>query len=120
MRRSKSPGLTIEEVQARFADWREHRKGRSAIPDELWAGAADLAHREGVWPIAGALHLDGGKLKRRMAATWKVAKHTAPPAFLELIALRRASASNTSSSCKAAVANCASIAKARRLRTWRL
>src|SRR5215472_3139709 len=86
MPRSKTSGLTIEAVQARFADWRQNRKGRSAIPDELWSAAAELARREGVWPIAAALHLDGGKLKRRMAVPRKSAKQIAPPAFLELIA----------------------------------
>jgi hypothetical protein len=35
MPRSKTATLTIEEVQARFEDWRRKRQGRTAIPDEL-------------------------------------------------------------------------------------
>lgn len=88
MPRSKTGRLTIEEVQARFEDWRRKRQGRSAIPDELWSAASQLAHRHGVNRIAAALHLDGGKLKRRMAVAGTTAKRTAPPAFVELIAPR--------------------------------
>lgn len=85
MRRSRTGTLTIEDVQARFEDWRRKRQGRTAIPDELWSAASHLARRHGVNRIAAALHLDGGKLKRRMAAVGAVAM---PPAFVELIAPR--------------------------------
>jgi hypothetical protein len=85
MRRSRTGTLTIEDVQARFEDWRRKRQGRTAIPDELWSAASQLARRHGVNRIAAALHLDGGKLKRRMAVVGAVAM---PPAFVELIAPR--------------------------------
>jgi hypothetical protein len=85
MRRSRTGKLTIEDVQARFEDWRRKRQGRTAIPDELWSAASQLARRHGVNRIAAALHLDGGKLKRRMAVVGAVAM---PPAFVELIAPR--------------------------------
>jgi len=87
MPRSKTRRLTIEEVQARFADWRRNRQGRTAIPDELWLAASELARRDGVNRIAAALHLDGGKLKRRMA-TGAISERTVPPSFVELIAPR--------------------------------
>jgi hypothetical protein len=81
--------LTVEQVQARFEDWRRKRRGRAAIPDELWSAASELARRDGVNRIAAALHLDGGKLKRRMAvAGTTTARRTMPPAFVELIAPR--------------------------------
>jgi hypothetical protein len=80
--------LTIEEVQARFEDWRRNRQGRSAIPDGLWSAASQLARRHGVNRIAAALHLDGGKLKRRMAVAGTAAKRAVPAAFVELIAPR--------------------------------
>jgi hypothetical protein len=78
--------LTVEEVQARFEAWRQKRQGRTAIPDELWSAASQLARRYGVNRIAAALHLDGGKLKRRMAVAGTPAKRSLPPAFVELIA----------------------------------
>jgi hypothetical protein len=81
--------LTVEEVQARFEAWRQKRQGRTAIPDELWSAASQLARRHGVNRTAAALRLDGGKLKRRMvAAGTSTAKRAMPPAFVELIAPR--------------------------------
>ena len=48
MPRSKGQRLTVEEVQARFEEWRRDRHGRAAIPDELWAAAIELACKDGV------------------------------------------------------------------------
>ena len=87
MPRSRTQALTIEKVQARFANWRRKRRGRTAIPDELWSAASELARREGVNRIAAALHLDGGQLKRRMAAR-ATSPRTVPPEFVELIVPR--------------------------------
>jgi hypothetical protein len=81
--------LTVEEVQGRFEAWRQKRQGRTAIPDELWSAASQVARRHGVNRTAAALRLDGGKLKRRMAAAGtSTAKRAMPPAFVELIAPR--------------------------------
>ena len=54
--------LTVEEVQARFEAWRQKRQGRTAIPDELWSAASQLARRHGVNRITqlGDLYLNGG------------------------------------------------------------
>jgi len=51
--------LSVEEVQARFEAWRQKRQGRTAIPDELWSAASQLARRHGVNRTAAALRLDG-------------------------------------------------------------
>jgi len=77
---------TIEEVVSRFEPWRETRQGKARIPDELWSAAIEVARREGVNRTAAALHLDGGKLKRRMVAAGAVAGKAAPPAFVEFMA----------------------------------
>src|SRR5579872_495625 len=66
--RSKSRALTIDEVRARFEEWRQNRQGKSPIPDELWAAAVALARKDGINRTAAELHLDGGKLKRLMGA----------------------------------------------------
>ena len=75
----------IQEVQARFEQWRQGRQRKGRIPDELWAAAVALAHRDGINRTAAALHLDGDKLKRQMAAAATPRKKT-PPAFVELMA----------------------------------
>jgi len=84
--RSKSRVLTIDEVRARFEEWRKNRQGKSPIPDELWSAAVQLARRDGINRTAAELHLDGGKLKRLMVEKTTTAKPA--PAFVELLTPR--------------------------------
>ena len=53
----------------------------------LWSAAVQVARRDGVNQTAAALHLDGGKLKRRMVATGPVPDKTRPPAFVEMLVI---------------------------------
>ena len=46
----------------------------------------EVARRDGINRTAAELHLDGGKLKRRMVAANMVSERTMPPAFVELFA----------------------------------
>ena len=84
--RSNSRALTIDEVRARFEEWRKNRQGKSAIPDELWSAAVQLARKDGVNRTAAELHLDGGKLKRLMVE--KTTRGKPAPAFVELLTPR--------------------------------
>jgi len=52
----------------------------------LWSAAIEVARRDGVNRTAAALHLDGGKLKRRMMAAKSVGRKAVPPMFVELMA----------------------------------
>jgi len=84
---SKYAGVpSLEDVGSRFDRWRRTRRGKAPIPDELWSAAAAVARRDGVNPTAVALHLDGGKLKRRMAASGRALRKEPPAAFVELLA----------------------------------
>ena len=84
-RNSRVP--SIGEVRSRFERWRQARQGKVPIPDELWSAAVAVARRDGVNPTAVALHLDGGKLKRRMVASSRSSTKASPPAtFVELLA----------------------------------
>jgi hypothetical protein len=65
--------------------WRQTRKGKARIPDELWSAAVEVARRDGINQTATALHLDGGKLKRRMMAARSAPDHTMPPVFVEMM-----------------------------------
>ncbi len=80
--------ISLEEAKARFEEWRQTRKGRAAIPDELWSTAAELAQTEGVSRIATELRLEWSELKRRITTTAEVSRPKAPPAFVELVAPR--------------------------------
>jgi hypothetical protein len=87
MTRSRSVDtLNLVEVRTRFENWRQNRQGKQRIPDELWSAAIEVARREGVTATAAALHLDGGKLKRRMVAADSVSAKAMRPTFVELMA----------------------------------
>ena len=68
MPRNKTPAITLEEAKARFEAWRQHRKGKAPIPDELWATAVEVARKEGVSRTSTELRVEWNHLKRRMAA----------------------------------------------------
>src|SRR5712671_4507600 len=82
-RRRSVDTLNLDDVRTRFENWRQNRRGKRRIPDELWSAAIEVAGRDGVNPTAAALHLDGGKLKRRMVAADSVAAEAMPPTFVE-------------------------------------
>jgi hypothetical protein len=72
--RSKSRALTIDELRARFEEWRQNRQGKSPIPDELWAAAVELARKDGVNRTAAELHLRRGQtetLDGSESSLWK-------------------------------------------------
>jgi hypothetical protein len=96
---------TVEEVGVRLTEWRQSRQKGTAIPDELWSAAIELARRDGLGRTAAALRLDYGKLKRLMMAAPGVEKKPTWPAFMELIAPEAA-----------AVAQCAIEMEGRRAR----
>lgn len=75
----------IDEVRIRFENWRQTRRGRARIPDELWSAAIEVARRAGINQTAAALHLDGGKLKQLMLAAKPASIKAMPPAFVELM-----------------------------------
>ena len=83
--RKSADALDIDEVRTRFESWRQTRKGKARIPDELWSAAVEVARRDGVNATAAALHLDGGKLKRRMMAGGSVPGKTMAPTFVEMM-----------------------------------
>ena len=85
-RRRSVDALNLDEVRTRFENWRQNREGKQRIPEELWSAAIELARRDGVNPTAATLHLDGGKLKRRMVAADSVSAKAMPPTFVELVA----------------------------------
>ena len=65
MPRSKTPVVRLEEAKARFEAWRQNRKGREAIPDELWMAAVEVARKEGVSRTSTELRVEWNHLKRR-------------------------------------------------------
>jgi len=64
--RSAIPALATQ-LRRRIERWRRQRTKRSPMPQDLWASAVSLARRHGVYPIARALGIDYGALKKRVA-----------------------------------------------------
>jgi hypothetical protein len=88
MPRSKKPTVSLEEVKARFEEWRRNRKGKAPIPDELWAAAVEVAGKHGVSRTSTELRVEWNHLKRRMAAASGTLAKPALPRFVELVAPR--------------------------------
>ena len=88
MPRSKTPTITLEEAKARFEAWRQNRKGKAAIPDELWALAVEVARKEGINRTSTELRIEWNHLKRHMEAAAGTPPKPNPPAFVELIPSR--------------------------------
>ena len=86
MPRSKTPIITLEEAKGRFEAWRQNRTGKAAIPDELWAIAAEVGRKEGVSRTSTELRVEWNHLKRRMAAAPEASSKPVPPKFVELVA----------------------------------
>lgn len=81
-------GINADQVRDRFTEWRRTRAKKARIPEELWDAAIAVARRDGVNRTAQALHLDGGKLMRRMVAAGSEPERKAedvPTTFLELV-----------------------------------
>jgi hypothetical protein len=58
-------GESLEQVEQRFARWRESRTPGQCIPPDLWAAAAGVARQHGVHRTSCVLRLDYNGLKRR-------------------------------------------------------
>jgi hypothetical protein len=89
MRTDTTPALATKliAVSRAFESWRRTRSGRSRIPAQLWALAADVARECGVHPTARRLHLDYYSLKQRVGEAGEaaaIAARPTPPAFIEV------------------------------------
>ena len=70
-------------LQRKLAQWRQQRRPRARIPEELWRGAAQLARTHGINRTARALRLDYYSLKQR--ATALAGSGMRVPEFVELL-----------------------------------
>jgi hypothetical protein len=78
----------MQRVYRRFERWRSSHQGRVPIPAALWACAAEVARKHGIFRTAKILRLEYGKLKRMAeSATPTVRLAPAPAEFVELMAL---------------------------------
>ena len=78
--------IGMQKVYRRLERWRRKLRGRSAIPERLWAAAAAVAREHGINRTSQVLHLEFNKLKE-FVESGKPRKRTAHPApqFVELM-----------------------------------
>lgn len=76
----------MEQTRRRMERWRATRMASGPMPEKLWAAAAKLARRHGVYPTARALGLEYNKLKRLSQSAHHTQKALPSPGFVELIA----------------------------------
>src|SRR5438552_2300949 len=76
----------LDKMRRRFERWRRSHRGRLAIPESLWAAAAEAAREHGVFRTSKVLRLEYAKLKRmtRSVGPEKPAARKAA-AFFELV-----------------------------------
>jgi hypothetical protein len=67
-RRRRDVSARLEGLSRRFDRWRRRRKGRSRIPETLWASAVKAAGRHGLNPTARAFRLNYDALKKHAEA----------------------------------------------------
>jgi hypothetical protein len=65
---NSSLAVGLERVQPALAAWRQRRRHREAIPENLWRMIVPLAQAHGVSPVAQALRLNYTALKQRAVA----------------------------------------------------
>src|ERR1700694_3044603 len=79
----------MERARRRVERWRERRAAGMSMAENLWAMAAQLARRHGIYPTARVLGLEYNKLKRLSQQSNEAAKSPLslpPPTFVELMA----------------------------------
>ena len=58
----------VRQLRNRIEGWRRQRGRPARMPAPLWEAAVALARTHGLYPIARALRLDYGSLKKRLAS----------------------------------------------------
>src|SRR5579872_2515465 len=77
--------IPMRKLYRRLERWRSKRKGRSRIPESLWAAAGELAREHGVNPVSRVLHLEFNHLKRVVESERRrTRKPRTMPTFVEL------------------------------------
>ena len=89
--RASSPGQSLEQLGLRLKCWREARVRGQRIPAEMWTAAVQMARQFGVQRVAKGLHLDYGRLKRRVqgaggeARSGRVGTRKVDAGFVEML-----------------------------------
>ncbi len=78
------PAISLTDVKLQFKTWRETRKQKTRIPDELWTAAVSLSYRYSIHRISKALHVNHSALRDRVSACKTNKNLQACSCFIEL------------------------------------
>jgi hypothetical protein len=76
--------LTLEDVQKDFQHWRQIRKKRASIPDDLWQRVFPLLNRYPISKICSALSLNTAQIRTKMGSNKPITKSKPKQLFVEL------------------------------------
>jgi len=83
-RKNTASGEEFLELRQRLAEWRKDHSRRTALPDDIWTAAVELAQRHGVYRTARSLPIDYVNLRKRLNGAAPPTA-VAPPEFVELM-----------------------------------
>jgi hypothetical protein len=73
-----------QQLADRLQEWRQHHRRPTPIPADIWSATLDLAREHGISPVARALKLDYGAIKKRLHGSVPRSNSAGPLAtFLE-------------------------------------
>jgi hypothetical protein len=84
MKRITTTSPNLASVGQRLEAWRQHRPGRSRIPEAFWTDAIALARTEGVSRVSRVLRLHYQRLQARLNTALPRRAPVALPTFVEL------------------------------------
>lgn len=70
---------TVESIKREIREWRAVNKAPKPFPAVIWEQAVQLAKADGIGPVARALRLDYGCLKKRVAGIEKATQSKLSP-----------------------------------------
>jgi|AmaraimetFIIA100_FD_contig_31_12637337_length_834_multi_6_in_0_out_0_1 hypothetical protein len=82
---SSPAALDMEEVRQQLEQFRSSHRPRCHIPASLWARAAELVRRHGLYATARTLHLDYTRLKKLAEPSNHEPKTAELPELVEMI-----------------------------------
>jgi hypothetical protein len=81
---SQTPDITLTQLSEQIERWRQTRKSRRPMPEQLWQAAAELSKQSSINKVSKALGLNYTALKKRVYPQDKPVNAPAPSPFIEL------------------------------------
>lgn len=81
---SQAPNIALTQLSEQIERWRQTRKSRRPMPEQLWQAAARLSRQSSINQVSKALGLNYTALKKRVYPQDQPGNTPAPSPFIEL------------------------------------